>query len=421
MGLPQPRFRCLSAPAVRVVVLTLLVTMLPAGVRAATKQLTCSPTSLAYGNVAVDHSETLLVAVSNSGQTSVTISSVSVSSGKFKVSNLKLPQVLAAGASLEVSVIFSPSATGYVSGQVSFVSNASNPTLSLGVNGSGVTSETVTASPASVSFGNVAVGASSTVSVVLTNTRTWDVTLSSVQTTGSAFSVSEPKFPVTLAGGKTVKLSATFKPQAAGLTGGSVFVSGPALEIPLSGTGTGSSKPQLTITPTTLSFGNVGVGATETLTAGLNATGATVTLSSVSSSNSQFAVPGVAFPLKIEVGKEVLVNVTFTPKNTGKASTTLSFDSNATSSLSESLSGTGTAPYVSLSWIASSSPVKGYNVYRSTSKTGSSTKLNSTVDADTSYTDATVVSGSTYYYATTAVNWSGEESSYSNQVKVVVP
>jgi hypothetical protein len=421
MGLPQPRSRCLSAPAVLVSVLTLMVTILPAPVLAATNQLTCSPTSLAYGSVAVGQSETLLVAVTNSGQTSVTISSVTVNNSQLEVSKLKLPQALAAGASLEVSVTFTPSKTGSLGGQVSVVSNASNPTLNVGVEGSGVTSETVTASPASVSFGNVAVGASSTVSVVLTNTRTSDVTLSSLQTKGSAFSVSGPKFPVTLASGKTVKLSATFKPQATGLTGGSVFVSGPALDIPLSGTGTGSSKPQLTITPATLSFGNVAVGATETLTAGLNASGGSVTISSVSSSNSQFAVPGVALPLTIQVGKEVLLNVTFTPKNSGNASATLSFSSNASNSSSESLSGTGTAPYVSLSWIASSSEVKGYNVYRSTSKTGSYTKLNSKVDADTSYTDATVVSGSTYYYATTAVNWSGQESSYSNQVKVVVP
>jgi fibronectin type 3 domain-containing protein len=47
--------------------------------------------------------------------------------------------------------------------------------------------------------------------------------------------------------------------------------------------------------------------------------------------------------------------------------------------------------------------------------------LNSKLDADTYYTDATVAGDTTYYYATTAVNSSGKESSYSNQAKVVVP
>jgi len=38
-----------------------------------------------------------------------------------------------------------------------------------------------------------------------------------------------------------------------------------------------------------------------------------------------------------------------------------------------------------------------------------------------SYTDSTVQSGQTYYYATTAVDSSGVESTYSNQVQVAVP
>ena len=69
----------------------------------------------------------------------------------------------------------------------------------------------------------------------------------------------------------------------------------------------------------------------------------------------------------------------------------------------------------------SSPDVSGYNVYRSASKSGSYSKLNSSLNSDTSYTDTTVASGSTYYYATTAVNSSGQESTYSNLVKVVVP
>ena len=63
----------------------------------------------------------------------------------------------------------------------------------------------------------------------------------------------------------------------------------------------------------------------------------------------------------------------------------------------------------------------GYNIYRSTSSSGNYVKLNASLDASTTYTDATVASGNTYFYATTAVNSSGEESGYSNQVQVSVP
>ena len=48
------------------------------------------------------------------------------------------------------------------------------------------------------------------------------------------------------------------------------------------------------------------------------------------------------------------------------------------------------------------------------------TKIKS-MNPDTDYSDATVASGATYYYATTAVNSSGQESVYSNKVKAVVP
>jgi len=401
--------------------LAFLLTMLPAPLRAATNQLSCSPTSLTYGIVTVGQTETLLVAVTNNGQARVTISGVSSSNTKFTVAKLKLPLVLAAGASLEVSLTFAPTVPGLVTGQVTFVSNASNPILQLGLGGTGASSEDVTASPGSVSFGNVQVGGTATVPVVLTNTRTWSVTLASLKTIGSEFSVSGAKFPLTLAAKKSVKLNATFQPQVAGLTGGSFFISGPKLNVPLTGTGTSATKAQLTVTPATLNFGNVATGTTETLTAGLSASSGSLTVSSLSSSSSQFAVPGVSFPLTIPAGHEVSLNVTFTPKNNGKTSGTLSFVSNAANSLaSEGLSGTGTAPYVSLSWSASKSEVTGYNIYRSTSQKGSYTKINSTLDPDTTYTDTTVVAG-TYYYATTAVNSGGKESGYSNQVKVVVP
>ena len=68
------------------------------------------------------------------------------------------------------------------------------------------------------------------------------------------------------------------------------------------------------------------------------------------------------------------------------------------------LTATATLPFVSLSWIGSSSPdVTGYNIYRKASLAGSYAKINSKVDPDTTYTDPTVIHGTAYSYATTAV------------------
>ena len=92
------------------------------------------------------------------------------------------------------------------------------------------------------------------------------------------------------------------------------------------------------------------------------------------------------------------------------------------------VSGTGPAASthtVDLSWNASTSPhISGYNIYRApyTNSCGSFTKVNQELNTSTSYTDSTVTGGISYCYATTAVNVSNEESSFSNIVpNVQVP
>jgi hypothetical protein len=77
---------------------------------------------------------------------------------------------------------------------------------------------------------------------------------------------------------------------------------------------------------------------------------------------------------------------------------------------------------VSLSWAASTSPnIAGYNVYRSTASGGPYTQLNSPLVLPTSFTDANVTAGQTYYYVTTAVDTSNNQSAYSNQAQATVP
>jgi len=76
---------------------------------------------------------------------------------------------------------------------------------------------------------------------------------------------------------------------------------------------------------------------------------------------------------------------------------------------------------VDISWNASTSSVAGYNIYRGTQSSGPFTKLNSSVDTATVYTDSSVVSGRTYFYAATSVDSNGVESSYSNIAQATIP
>jgi hypothetical protein len=76
---------------------------------------------------------------------------------------------------------------------------------------------------------------------------------------------------------------------------------------------------------------------------------------------------------------------------------------------------------VSLSWTAStSSGIAGYKVYRA-GVSGGPYSLVSSVVTSTTFVDANVVAGDTYYYVTTAVTSGGVESGYSNQASAVIP
>lgn len=532
MRLPQSISHPFLPRVVFLIAITLVAVMMPLGVGAAAQQLSCTPYALTFGSVVIGHSETQVVVVTNGGSTSVTVSAMKSSGSAFTPSAVSLPLTLAAGKSVSLNVTFSPTAVGWIQAGITFTSNASNKALQLTLGGTGATSNSLGASPASVSFGQVAVGAKSTLPVVLTNTRTWKTTIYALQTTGTAFSVSGPTLPLTLKVGQSVTVNLSFAPKSAGPSGGSIFVSGPAVNVPMSGTGTttitagqltiapaslnfgnvnvgssgtqtinmsatgasvtvsadSSSSPQfaltgislpftiaagksssfsaafkptgsgavtgslsftsnasngpglslpvsgtgttttttgqLTIAPASLNFGNVNVGATGTQAITMSASGASVTVSADASSSSQFVLKGASLPFTIPAGQSSSFNVAFTPTGSGAVSGSLSFTSNASDSKTvESLSGTGTTPQysVSLSWNASTGVV-GYNIYRSTSASGTYAKMNSTVDANTAFTDNSVTAGQTYYYEATAVNSAGQESARSTPpVQAAIP
>ena len=289
---------------------------------------------------------------------------------------------------------------------------------------------TLAVSPSSLNFGNVAVGSSSTLTATLSATNA-DVTVSSATPGGSGYSITGIKFPVTVAAGHNTSYTIAFAPLTSGASSGSIsFVSNASdALLTQSYTGSGTQSPAqnpgtLTLSPSSLNFGNVAVGSSASLTGSLSATNADVTVSSADWTGSGYAVSGITFPATVPAGKSVSYAVTFTPPASGSASGSISFLSNASdSSVTQSLTGDGTqsSPYsVALSWNASTSSVNGYNIYRGTQSGGPYSKLNSALLSSTSYTDPNVQSGVTYYYVSTAVA-NNVESAYSNQTTAAVP
>jgi hypothetical protein len=193
----------------------------------------------------------------------------------------------------------------------------------------------------------------------------------------------------------------------------------------VAGTGSNANGPQLGISPASLDFGNVNVGSSASLQATLTASNSAVTISSDQSLSSEFAILGLNLPVTIPAGQSIPVTFQFTPNASGTATSRAGFISNAANSPTvEQLTGTGVAPgshNVYLSWNPGDGNAVGYNMYRSTVSGGPYQEINTALDSSTNYTDYTVVSGTTYYYAATEVNVQGQESGYSNVVQAVIP
>jgi hypothetical protein len=389
--------------------------------------LTGSPGSINFASVQIGKGQTQSETVTNVGGSSLTISQVTIAGTGFSLNGLSLPLTLAAGQGQTFNVTFSPQIAGAASGNIEITSSASDPTVDISLSGQGVPPGYLSANPTSLNFGSVQVGSNQSQYESLTNTGGASVTITQATASGSAFSISGLNLPQTLSSGQSITFSVVFAPTSAGSATGTISAvsdaSDPNLSISLSGTATGQGL--LAVSPATVDFGNVVVGANQSQTVTLSASAGSVTVSSALSNSSEFTVSGITFPLTLSVGQNASFTVTFTPQLSGTASATLAFASNASNSPSaESVTGTGNAPpqhSVVLSWSASTSGVVGYNVYRSSQSGGPYTKINSTLESATTYSDMNVQAGQTYYYVTTAMDSVGTESAYSGQVQAVIP
>ncbi len=389
--------------------------------------LAASPSTLSFGSVTLGNSKPLSVTVTNTGGTSVTITQGITTGTGYSLGGWTLPITLAAGQSTSATVTFAPTAAGTVSGSMAVTSNASNPNLSIALSATGVTQGTVSPNPANLSFGNVAVGASKTLSEVLTNSGGTSLTISQATPSGVGFSVSGLTLPVTLNPGQSQTFSVIFTPASGSAVTGNLAVtsdaSNPSLNISLSGTGT--TPGQLGLSPASLDFGNVTVGANKNLTTTLSASGGAITITAANPGTSEFTVTGPAFPVNLTAGQSTTMTVKFIPQATGAAADSISFTTNASNApLSLALAGSGIqAPShsVDLTWAASASAVAGYNIYRGTVSGGAYTIVNSSLNASTVFTDTTVVAGQTYFYVVTAEDSNSVESGRSNEARADVP
>jgi hypothetical protein len=395
---------------------------------AATLQLSASPSSLGFGSLSTGSSANQSVSVTNTGNSSVTISQITETGAGYTLKGATFPLALSPGQSTSFSVSFTPSATGTFAGTVTVTSNATNSPLTIALSGTGVQPQ-LTVLPSSVSFASVTVGVNSTQTITVQNPGSASLTISQASVSGTGFSLSGLAVPLSIAPGASTSFSAAFAPTSAGSFSGSLTLVSNAPNSPttvaLSGSGVASTL-QLSANPPSLSFGSLTTGTSATQTVTLTNTGnAGVTISQITASGTGFSLSSIGLPVSLAAGQTTSFNVAFAPASTGSVTGSITVTSNATNSpLVLGLSGTGSAPVthtVSLNWTPSSSTYSGFNVYRGSVSGGPYMKIDSSLIPAASYSDSAVYSGQTYFYVATEVDSTGMESGYSSEVSAVIP
>lgn len=394
----------------------------------ATYTMSLTPGSVSFGNINVGSKASQTVQLANTGNSSITVTQVAASGAGVSVSGASVPLTLASSQSVPLTVTFAPGVIGPVSGSIT-VTNSDGVNTVAAVTGSGVQAS-LSVTPASADFGSVVTGSTNSQTFQLKNSGTASLTVSGATVTGAGFSLSGLSLPLTLAPGQSGNFNVQYAPQSAGAVNGSISIASNApnspLAVSLSATGVAATHT-LSVSPNSLSFGSVTDGSTVSKSFTVTNTGnANVSISGMTVSGSSYSLASGGGSVTLSPNQSTSASVQFAPTTTGTANGSVTIASNATSSATAvSLSGSGVAPTVShtiaLNWAPSSSTVSGYNLYRSSVSGGSYSKVNASLIGGFNYSDGTVQSGQTYYYVATAVDSSGNESAYSNEVTAIVP
>ena len=220
----------------------------------------------------------------------------------------------------------------------------------------------VSLTPTSLDFGNQLVNTPSAIqTVTLKNTGTAALIINNISINGTNtgdFSQTNncPISPSMLAAASTCSINVTFTPTVAGARSASISITDNATGSPqtdaLSGTGTSTPAPAVSLSPTSLNFGNQNVGTTSAAKSIMltNSGTASLTISSIALSGTNvgdFAQTSTCplSPNTLAAGSNCTISVTFTPTTNGTQSASVTITDNAAGSPhSVSLSGMGITP-----------------------------------------------------------------------------
>ena len=395
-----------------------------------------TPATVSFGSVMVGKAASTTIDVLNRGAAPIQLSQVTVNGQAFSANGKNsLPITLAVGETYKLSVNFNPASAGTASGQLIITSNSSStPKAAVILTGTGVPSSTTTAPALSaVSCGSATMtgAATQSCSVQLSTPAPspFPVTLSS-----NNAAVEVPASVTVAQGATSAGFSATSsavqstQPATLTATAGGVAKTF-AMQLQQAAAGPSTAGSALSVSTSSVSFGQVVLKTTATQTVTLTSSGtAAVSISAAQVTGSGFKISGGSFPATLDPGQKMNLNLEFDPAVTGTVSGQLTITSNSTSNpgVTVKLSGVGipSSHQVNLTWdppASSADPVAGYHVYRSAGSGGSYQLLKNSVIAETTYADTSVQGGQSYEYVVKSVDASGVESPASNTFNVAIP
>jgi MYXO-CTERM domain-containing protein len=223
--------------------------------------LSVNPTTLAFGNVPVGTNATLTLTVSNTGVGTLSISNIS-KSGPGAAAYSFTPSTLDVleGQSKVVTLVFSPAAEGPTTATLNLTTNdAANPIVAISLSGTGARA-TASLSTSTLAFGSVRTGTSQQKTVTITNTGTSPLIISSAPSVMAPFGYVGPS-TLTLNPNSSFDFQVSFAPTDEINYSGTLVFTSNASNSPTVLTLTGSGTlAQLSITPTSISFGDVLMG-----------------------------------------------------------------------------------------------------------------------------------------------------------------
>ena len=333
------------------------------GTGAGVAQVSLSPTALSFGNQNLNTTSTAqTITLTNAGTGALSITSLAITGTNAtdfsQTSNCG--SSVGAGASCTISVTFTPQAAGARSASVSVADNAAGSPHSAALSGTGLGVAQISLTPSSLAFGNQNVKtASAARAITLSNAGSGALSITSIAITGTnATDFSQTNTCGTSVGaGASCTISVTFTPQAAGARSASVTVADSAAGSPHSAalSGTGLGVAQISLTPSSLAFGNQNVktaSAARAITLSNAGSGAlSISSIAITGTNTTDFTQTNTCGTTVAAGASCTISVTFTPQAAGARSASVTVtDSAAGSPHTAALSGTGiaAAPQVSL-------------------------------------------------------------------------